>query len=394
MVLDALRLTVGAAAAVASLPGTAELCLLTCGAALRTRRPTAGGAALRAAVVVPAHNEEAGIGSCVQSLLACEAASERFAVVVVADNCTDNTAGRARAAGARVLERFDDARRGKGYALDFAFEALLPEGADFFVVVDADTIAAPNLVAEFRAWFGSGADAVQCRYAVRNPGQSTRTRLMNVALMAFNILRPRGRANLGLSAGILGNGFGLSRRALEAVPYRATSVVEDLEYHLRLVRAGFRVEFADATAVFGEMPSGGKGARSQRSRWEGGRLRMARDFVPGLAGEVVRGRLRLLEPLLDLLLLPLALHATLLLPALAAPDPVVRTYGAVAAAAVALHIVAAIAAGGGGLRDLGVLAAAPFYIVWKIGMLPLVWRASRRDAAWVRTERAPAQERK
>ena len=66
---------------------------------------------------------------------------------------------------------------------------------------------------------------------------------MNVALLAFNVLRPRGRARWGLSCGILGNGFGLARKTLEAVPYDASSVVEDLEYHLRVVESGRRVEF-------------------------------------------------------------------------------------------------------------------------------------------------------
>jgi cellulose synthase/poly-beta-1,6-N-acetylglucosamine synthase-like glycosyltransferase len=390
MMLDPIRLAAAGAAALGSLPGTIELCALTAGAMLRPRKPASGGANLKVAVVAPAHNEAAGIAACVRSILACRP----DCLLVVADNCTDTTAGEALAAGARVLARFDDVRRGKGYALDFAFATLLPEGYDFFIVVDADTIVAPNLISEFRGWFAAGADAVQCRYAVRNAADSLRTRLMNVALLAFNVLRPRGRGNLGLSAGILGNGFAISRRVLEAVPYSAVSVVEDLEYHIRLVREGYTVRFADATAVYGEMPVGGKGVKSQRSRWEGGRLRMAKDFAPALLADVLRGRARLAEPLLDLLLLPLAFHVVLILLTLAAPAGLVRDYGIFALAAIAVHILTAIAVGGGGLRDIAVLAAAPFYVIWKLGMLPLVWRASRRNAAWVRTERAAAGEGK
>jgi cellulose synthase/poly-beta-1,6-N-acetylglucosamine synthase-like glycosyltransferase len=388
--LDDLRLALGFGAALASLPGTLELLLLTAAATLRPRRPAPGGTTLKLAVVVPAHNEVNGIGACVRSLLACRP----DALVVVADNCSDSTATVAAAAGARVLTRFDEVRRGKGYALDFAFQTLLPEGYDCFLVVDADTIAAPNLVSEFRSWFAAGADAVQCRYVVRNAADSIRTRLMNAALLAFNVLRPRGRANLSLSAGILGNGFAVSRRVLEAVPYSAVSVVEDLEYHIRLVRAGYRVRFADATAVHGEMPVGGKGVKSQRSRWEGGRLRMAREFVPALMGDVLRGRLRLFEPLLDLTLLPLAYHVVLTLIALVAPAGMVRDYGILALGFIAAHVLTGIAVGGGGLRDVTALAVAPFYVGWKLAMLPLVWRASRRNAEWVRTERVGAGDAK
>jgi cellulose synthase/poly-beta-1,6-N-acetylglucosamine synthase-like glycosyltransferase len=229
---------------------------------------------------------------------------------------------------------------------------------------------------------------VQCRYLVRNPEGSMRTRLMNLALMAFNAFRPRGRERWGLSVGILGNGFGLRRAVLAAVPYTASSVVEDLEYHLRLVEAGYRVEFVESTSVFGEMPVKGAGVKTQRARWEGGRIRMMREHGPSLAGRVLRGRLRMLEPLLELLLLPLAMHVALLLMTLvAAPSAIVLTYAAVAFGFLALHLIGAVWRCGGTWRDLGALGAAPFYVLWKLAMIPVLIRTSRSNSAWVRTER-------
>ena len=68
------------------------------------------------------------------------------------------------------------------------------------------------------------------------------------------------------------------------MPYDARSVVEDLEYHLRLVQAGRRVQFADATTVRADMPAAGPGVETQRARWEGGRFRMMIDMTPTLAG--------------------------------------------------------------------------------------------------------------
>ena len=388
-VLEAVSAVAGSAVAVAGLPGSVELLLLTFGGALPARRGgrPQGAAVVKVAVVVPAHDEEVGIGSTVESLLAGEPASASFSVVVVADNCSDATAARAREAGARVLERTNAEQRGKGYALDFAFQTLLPEGWDAFLVVDADTAVGPGLVAAARDAFAGGAAAVQAAYRVRNPGTSMRTRLMNVALLAFNVLRPRGRSRWGLSCGILGNGFGLARTTLEAVPYDASSVVEDLEYHLRLAESGRRVEFLGEVAVLGEMPSGEKASKTQRARWEGGRLRMIREHAPKLAGKVFSGRLRLLEPLLELLLLPLAWHVLLLLLAVAIPFGPSRVVGLAGLALVAVHVLVAIAAGGGGWKDVGALAAAPFYIAWKLTAARAIARASRKDSAWVRTGR-------
>jgi len=395
--LTILMAVVGVGLALLTLPGTVELLLLTVGGILPVRRSsteTNVGARLRLAIVAPAHNEAAGIQRCVRSLLGCEPAGDNFAVVVVADNCTDNTAALAQEAGARVLVRCNTEQRGKGYALDFAFHSLLAKGYDAFIVVDADTLVDPNLTVEFRRLFAAGADAIQCRYTVNNAEASLRTRLMSIALFAFNILRPRGRDRWGLSAGLLGNGFGLTRQTLLAIPYTAVSVVEDLEYHLRLVRAGRRVRFADAVTVKADMPAGGRGAKTQRARWEGGRLRMAAQAAPSLLKEILGGRIRLIEPLLELLLLPLAFHVVILLATLALPFAATRVYAVVGLGVVALHIVAAILVGGGGAKGFAALAAAPFYVVWKLMLIPATLRTARKDAEWVRTERADAGEEK
>lgn len=376
--------------AAASLPGTLEILLLTVGAILPPRRTTVPDRApsLGAiAILVPAHDEAHGIAATVASLRACDPGEGRFEVVVIADNCGDATAEVARSAGARVIERQDPQRRGKGYALDFAFTRLLDEPFDAFIVVDADSRVEPNLVTEVRRLLAGGAAAVQCRYQIANPAASLRARLMAIAWMAFNVLRPRGRERWGLSVGILGNGFALTRATLAAVPYRAASLVEDLEYHLRLIDSGRRVAFATATGVWSEAPLSRAGGASQRARWEGGRLRMALDWTPRLLRRVLAGERRALEPLLDLLLAPLAYHVLLLAAALLLPFGPTRGYAAAGLALVGLHVLVALRVGGGGWRDLLALASAPFYILWKLTMLRAIGRASRSDAAWVRTKR-------
>lgn len=386
--------------ALLSAPGTFELLMLTVGGILPSRRqwppspptplPPAGEGSLGLAIVVPAHNEAEGIAACIQSLQACDPGGGTCTVVVVADNCEDDTAARAEAAGARVLARHDPDRRGKGYALDFAFKQLLTEPFDAFMVVDADTRVEPNLFAETQRCFQAGADAVQSRYCVDNPGDSVRTRLMNVALQAFNVLRPRGREFWGLSVGLLGNGFGLSRATLEAVPYDAASVAEDLEYHIRLVQSGRRVRFMDNATVWSAMPSGARASRHQRARWEGGRFRMIREQTPILLRGILAGRWREWEPLLELWLLPLAFHVLLLLLALLPPFAPSRIYALCGLALVGLHVLAAIRVGGGGWRDLQAVAAAPFYILWKLTLFKALLRGARKDAAWVRTDREPS----
>ena len=375
--------------ALATLPGMCYLALLTLAGLRRVvpaadQHPLAG----RIAIVVPAHDEAAGIARTLDNLLGIARIDGAATVCVIADNCSDDTAAIARARGARVLERHDLQQRGKGHALDHAFGLLAGEGFVAYVVIDADTLAEPNLLAVLRRHLGAGALAVQTRYTVLNAEQSPRTRLAELALCAFNVLRPRARHALGWSAGILGNGFALTAQALQQVPYRATSVVEDLEYHLRLIRQGLRVHFADETGVRGDMPLAGSGQATQRARWEGGRLRMLRDHGVGLLRRGFGGQWRLFEPLLDLLLPPLAYHSWLLLALLALPLGWARGLGLAGLMQLALHVLVAAGIGGLGARRLGLaLWAVPEYLWWKLRMLRATVKTSQARADWERTRR-------
>jgi cellulose synthase/poly-beta-1,6-N-acetylglucosamine synthase-like glycosyltransferase len=254
-------------------------------------------------------------------------------------------------------------------------------------VIDADTVAQPNFLIETVRWLDSGADGVQVRYLVLNPSESARTRMMNLALMAFNVLRPRGRAYWGFSAGISGNGFALKLSTLQAVPYRAESIVEDLEYHLMLVRSGRRIAFADSTCVRADMPTRGTPASTQRARWEGGRLGLTIRTLPTLVREICRGNYRLVEPVLELLLLPLSFHVMLLILALAIPFEPVRWWALFSLSVVGAHVSTAVIVGGGGIDELIALMLAPWYLAWKILQLPDILRSARSNTHWIRTER-------
>ena len=115
---------------------------------------------------------------------------------------------------------------------------------------------------------------------------------------------------------------------------------------------------------------------------------MIREKALPLLGRILRGRFALLEPWLDLVLLPLAFHVCLLVLAAATPFWPVRTVALFGLGVVVFHLAAAIVVTGGGLQDVKALLAAPFYIVWKILLIPRLARSSGAKAAWARTERA------
>lgn len=376
----------------ATLPGTVELLALTLAAVsfkprLNLAPPDPNTTLPRLAVVMPAHDEAVGIAACVANIKASLNHAEGCELIVIADNCQDDTAALARMAGARVLERHDTTLRGKGYALDYAFNILLAENFDGFIVIDADSRVDEALVGQFQLAFAIGMQAMQCRYRIANPDASRRARLQYIAWLAFNELRLQGREKLAVSVGILGNGFALSKAVLAAVPYEAGSIAEDMEYHLRLVNAGFQMHFLDSVTVYSDAPNESANASVQRSRWEGGRFRLMKEHIPALMQGVMQGKRRLLEPLAELLLLPLAYHVLLLLLILPLPLAILQGYALAGLLLVVVHVLIAIKYGGGGLADIKALATVPFYIAWKLTLMPKLLRNARNNAQWQRTER-------
>jgi 1,2-diacylglycerol 3-beta-glucosyltransferase len=362
------------------------------------RPPRYGEAKMRFDFIVPAHNEEQGIAETVSSLLAVDYPAELRRVIVVADNCVDSTAASAQRAGAIVLVRSDETLRGKGHALKFAFDRLLSEGiADAAVVVDADTVVSANLLRAFSARFESGAAAVQAEYGVRNPEASWRTRLMRIALATFHGVRSLARERLGVSCGLRGNGMGFSRQVLSDVPYDAFSIVEDLEYGMRLARGGCAVRYVPDAQVRGEMVSSEDRSRSQRQRWEGGRLAMAKlHGWPLLKDALGRRDKMLLDMAFDLLVPPLTyVFGAALIGAAASAALVALERGryalaivpwALAVVMVVLYVLRGMVLSETGARGLLDLAWAPVYMGWKLA-LSLSSSTRRHTDEWVRTAR-------
>jgi 1,2-diacylglycerol 3-beta-glucosyltransferase len=347
-------------------------------------------------VIIPAHNEEAGIARTVANLSAVDWPVALRRILVVADNCSDATAQRAREAGATVLVRHDQQLRGKGYALQHAFEHSLKEGfADAVVVVDADTEVTPNLLHAFALRLEAGAQAVQAHYGVLNPHASWRTQLMAIGMALFHKVRSLGRERLGVSCGLRGNGMCFTHAIIRQVPHEAFSIVEDLEYGIRLGQAGQRVHYAWEAEALGEMVSSEKASRSQRRRWEGGRAAMMRQYGLPLLAEGLRKRDKVLVDLaMDLLVPPLSwvvLSAGGLLGASAAlslwrGQLALSTWPAAASAlALVLYVLRGWWLSGMGTQGLLALARAPVYVAWKLWLM--LSRPEEKKGEWVRTTR-------
>jgi 1,2-diacylglycerol 3-beta-glucosyltransferase len=394
----AVTILFGVAGGLAALPAFYLLSLAVASVALRAR-PMPRADPSRLAVVVPAYNEAELVGRCVRSLFGQTYPPGSYTVIVVADNCTDHTAACAAVAGAEVMVRDEPAARGKGPALRWAIDRILadPEPPDAVVVVDADSVAHPELLWELEAERAAGAEVVQAEYLVADENGSTQSELVALAFLLFHRVRLGGRRALGLPANLVGNGMLLSRKVLERQPWSAVTGAEDLEYSIHLRLAGVRPVFAPAAHIYGPMPNEKAAAESQRLRWEGGRYLMVRRWLVRLVVEAWNRRdWYLLDAALDLAVPPLGLLLIVLLCglalalalgavgliALAATVPwILATAALVGFVAIGLH-----AAGAPTSSYLTLPRLVPAYLLRKLVLYVKILRGGGLGT-WVRTQR-------
>ena len=339
--------------------------------------------------LIPAHDEEAGIQDTVRSLLAQDYPSDRFGVLVVADNCKDQTAKMASLAGAAVVVRTDLSRRGKGYALEYALWQLEKSDIpwDAVVVVDADTIADPQVLRHFSANLQRGVHWQQGFYTVRNPDASWRTELVTLALALFNGVWAMGLSAIGLGSPLRGNGMAFSRAGLQRHGLKAYGLAEDLELAWRLRLAGEKVEFVPAARVYGLMVSrGGDIAQNQRLRWEHGRAFLRQEFGKKIWQCSHWSLLTRLWAWIDLYFPPLArLGGWLLIGGLL--SGLVKDWHAVGvigayACIFLMYVLSPCMLVGLSSRQLRAIAYAPRYFLWKVFLA-----FSPKPRTWVRTAR-------
>jgi cellulose synthase/poly-beta-1,6-N-acetylglucosamine synthase-like glycosyltransferase len=353
------------------------------------------GARPRVAVLMPAHDESAGIATGIRGVRAQLQPGDR--VLVVADNCSDDTASVARAEGAEVVERRDAERRGKGYALAFGVDALRASPPDVVVIVDADCELHPGSLDRLAHGCAASGGPVQAVNLSRAPpGAGLKSRLLEFASVVKNQARALGFHRLGLPCQLTGTGMAFPWAILRDAPLASGHIVEDLQLGLDLTAAGSPPRLCPHALVTSLFPSDAAGLAAQRTRWEHGHVAVMAQAPRLLARAVTRGQPALAALALDLCVPPLAflvlgLSATLL--ATAAYRGLAGGSAPLAVALVAMSLlVASVALAwwrfGRGIVSWREMLTVPLYVLAKV---PLYVRAlTKRQTEWVRTKRDAA----
>lgn len=265
------------------------------------------------AVLIPAHNESINLIPTLHSI--AQQGMESLRVLVVADNCSDDTAAIAQREGVEVIERSNLQLRGKGYALDFGVQHLARNPPAVVIILDADCLLEPKVLQPLSELAIKTNRPVQALYLMKNSGEcSVKAKIAEFAWLVKNKVRPRGLHALGLPCQLTGSGMAFPWAVIQAVPLATGEIVEDMKLGMALADLGHPPVFSEHTVVTSTFPVNAEGIQSQRTRWEHGHLSMLlKEGLPTLFNAAMKRNPSLFFLALDLCIPPLALLVILTL---------------------------------------------------------------------------------
>ncbi len=348
----------------------------------------------RVAVLMPAHNEAAGIGAVIAALRPELGAGDRL--LVVADNCTDDTALVAQQAGAEVTVRDDAERRGKGYALDWGVRALAADPPDVVVVIDADCVVEPGSLQRLAVACALSARPTQATYLMELPAcPSLKHRIAAFAWMFKTHFRALGFHRAGLPCPLMGTGMAFPWQVFRHAPLASGNTVEDLQLGIDLALVGLAPQYCPQAVVRSWFAASDAATNTQRTRWEQGHLMtLARQLPRLVRAMVVQRRWQLgaiawdlsVPPLSFLLLAQFAVLLANLLAWWLTGLALGLVLALVGSGLVATVVAVAWFALGRRVISARQLLGVPAYV---LGKLPMYFQllAGRQQREWVRTER-------
>jgi cellulose synthase/poly-beta-1,6-N-acetylglucosamine synthase-like glycosyltransferase len=346
------------------------------------------------AIIIPAHNEALVISHSVLSAKSQMSDGDR--IIVVADNCSDETRDIAEQAGAEVVIRSDLTRVGKGYALEAAVRYLAETGPrEVVVFLDADCVFGPGALGVLARTCADRVAPIQALYSMRSRGSGgSSARMAEFAWRIRTHLRPTGYFRLGLPCNLMGSGMAFPWNILNNAELGTDHLAEDLLLGLDLALQGSPAWFCPRANVTSEFPQSQRSRDHQKQRWIHGFLATVQSHLPKLAARSIQRRDicalalaadLLVPPLTILVLVCFAIFVAALLLFLLASWTTLFIVSALNLGLLCLFLLLAWQLCG---RDIiGLREVVRFPSLLPFSIWSFVRFLARRRSAWVRTDR-------
>ncbi|MCH3964840.1 MAG: glycosyltransferase family 2 protein [Clostridium sp.] len=231
-------------------------------------------------VMVPAHNEEKVIARTVRSLLNLEYPENKYEIIIINDNSSDNST--------LILEEIKKNNpcrnlsvintdnitggRGKSNALNIGFKKSCGE---FLAIYDADNTPEKKSLKYLVQTIISdnSLGAVIGKFRCRNRRKNLLTKFINIETLTFQWMSQAGRWQLFNLCTIPGTNFIIRRNLIEKMGgWDTKAVTEDTEISFRLYRMGYKIKFIPLAVTWEQEPQTLNVWFKQRSRWAKGNV--------------------------------------------------------------------------------------------------------------------------
>ena len=259
----------------------------------KSKKPNKTNMTNRYAVLICARNEENVIANLIECLKHQTYEQRNLNIFVLADNCTDQTASIAEAAGAAVYERKDQALIGKGYALEELLRNISadhPEGFDGYFVFDADNVLKADFIEQMDRVFTEGHDIITSYRNSKNYGKNWLSAGYALWYLRESRYLNHARFLLGTSCAVSGTGFLFSRKILEETggwPFHM--LVEDIEFSIDQIVQGKKIAFCKEAELYDEQPTTFSQSWNQRMRWTRGYWQVFKVYGLRLIRGILKG---------------------------------------------------------------------------------------------------------
>lgn len=249
----------------------------------------------RFAIVIPACNEEDVIYSRVKALLEKQTYPRtHYDVIVLAHNCSDSTAQKAKEAGAIVYELVDKdpTHRRASYAMKFLMEKLLElDKYDAFIKFDADNLANDEFIEKMNDALVSGVKIARAFEASSNLTQNNWTKVSGTYYIRDSRIPSNFRERVHMDSMLSGAGMMCAMSIIKEIGgWDAMSTSDDAEFTLNRLIEKRHVHYVADAIVYEDQPSTFKDTFNRLTRmghglnalfWKKGFILFSKFFVTG-----------------------------------------------------------------------------------------------------------------
>lgn len=254
----------------------------------KEKKLKSGDAKTKFAILIPARNEEAVIGELIESAKKQRYPKELYDIIVLINNCTDNTREVACEAGAKVVDIKVKVST-KGEVLVNAIKELSDTDYQAYIVFDADNVMDEDFLNAMDDVYSNGYKIAQGQRECKNIQDGWITTCYSLFYYIQNIFFNRARLRMNASCSINGTGFMVDKEFAEKY-FKPVTLTEDIEMSIQCNLNHEVIYYAENALTYDEQPTKFGVSWKQRTRWSVGIMQCVREYAGSLFKEAIKAK--------------------------------------------------------------------------------------------------------